>query len=192
MNEQDPVDGTDHRAAASAAPISDRYPRQLLRQVKDTEFSAFYQSNLSALVGFLVMNGASVHTAADIAQEAMTDAYHCWDGIDHPKPWVYRAVSRALARRIASVENLVEQVPEPTSLVPQSDAVTEWETGHDILPVLRRLPPRQRQVLAWTLYGFTPTDIAEQLGLSADAVRANLKKARRAAAAHLETRAEDQ
>lgn len=46
--------------------------------------------------------------------------------------------------------------------------------------------------MAWTLNGFTPTDIADHLGLSAETVRANLKKARRAAVARIEEREEGQ
>ncbi|MFF4402264.1 sigma factor-like helix-turn-helix DNA-binding protein [Streptomyces sp. NPDC001480] len=84
------------------------------------------------------------------------------------------------------------RTPEPTSLLARPDAIAEWETRHDALPLLRRLPPRQRQVLSWTLAGFTPTDIADHLGLSAETVRANLKKARRTAAAYLKGREEEQ
>ncbi|WP_159049039.1 RNA polymerase sigma factor [Streptomyces sp. NRRL B-3648] len=126
-----------------------------------------------------------MHTAADIAQEVMTDAYRNWSNITHPKAWVHAAASRALARKIATVEEPVEEVPEPTSLLARPDAIAEWETRHDILPLLRSLPPRQRQVMAWTLADFTPTDIADHLGLSTENVRANLMKARRTMAAHL-------
>ncbi|MET9444407.1 sigma factor-like helix-turn-helix DNA-binding protein [Streptomyces sp. NPDC006610] len=94
--------------------------------------------------------------------------------------------------RIASVEEPVDEVPEPTSLLARPDAIAEWEATHDVLPVLRSLPPRQRQILAWTLAGFTPTDIAELLGLRAETVRANLMKARRSAAAYLTAREEEQ
>jgi DNA-directed RNA polymerase specialized sigma24 family protein len=76
-------------------------------------------------------------------------------------------------------------------LLARPDAIEEWETRHDTLPMLRSLPPRQRQVLAWSLAGFTPGDIAEHLDLPADTVRANLRKARRAAAAYLKAREEE-
>jgi RNA polymerase sigma-70 factor (ECF subfamily) len=46
--------------------------------------------------------------------------------------------------------------------------------------MIEQLPPRQRQVLAWTYDGATPTEIAEALQISPDAVRANLHKARAA------------
>ncbi|MFI8194872.1 RNA polymerase sigma factor [Streptomyces sp. NPDC085946] len=158
----------------------------------DEEFSAFYRAHIRPLTAFLISHGAGVHVAAEIAQETMTDAYRCWESITHPKAWVYKAASRALIRKVASVEEPVEQVPEPTSLLPHTDAIAEWEARYDALPLLRSLPPRQRQVMAWTLAGFTPTDIADHLSLSAETVRASLLKARRAAAAYLRTREEEQ
>ncbi|MBT2225658.1 hypothetical protein KLK06_07315 [Nonomuraea sp. NEAU-A123] len=51
--------------------------------------------------------------------------------------------------------------------------------------MLRGLPHRQRQVLAWTFSGYTPAEIADQLGMTPNAVSASLKKARRAAIKHL-------
>jgi hypothetical protein len=84
-------------------------------------------------------------------------------------------------RRASDVrEDPVDQLPEPTSLLPQPDAIAEWEARHDMLQLVKKLPCRQRQVLAWTLSSYTPSEIAEQLGLTSEAVRASLKKARRA------------
>ncbi|MFF7647119.1 sigma factor-like helix-turn-helix DNA-binding protein [Streptomyces canus] len=155
------------------------------------EFSAFYRDTIRLLTGFLIHQGASGHVAADIAQQTMEDSWRCWSGIKHPKAWVYKAASRALVRKVASLEELVEEVPEPTALLPRPDAFAEWEAQHDMLPLLRTLPPRQRQVLAWALSGFTPADIADQLGLPAETIRASLRKARRAAAAYLAAREEE-
>ncbi|MGW2787032.1 RNA polymerase sigma factor [Streptomyces populi] len=188
MSNHDPADSTD-RPAVAPEPPGQRHP---VREPKDADFAAFYRENIRPLTGFLINHGASVQSAADIAQEVMTDAYRNWERITHPKAWVHKAASRALVRSIASVEEPVDDVPEPTSLVPRPDAIAEWEAQHDALPLLRSLPMKQRQVLAWTLAGFTPTDIADHLGLPAENVRANLKKARRAAAAYLKAREEEQ
>jgi RNA polymerase sigma-70 factor (ECF subfamily) len=191
VSTHDAADGTDRPATApkTAGPPGQRHNA---RQHTDDAFSAFYRTHIRPLVAFLINHGAGVQTAADIAQEVMTDAYRRWTGITHPKAWVHTAASRALVRKIASVEEPVEEVPESTSLLARPDAIAEWETRHDVLPLLRSLPPRQGQVLAWTLAGFTPTDIADRLGLTADNVRANLMKARRAAAAYRNAREEEQ
>ncbi|MFE4492462.1 RNA polymerase sigma factor [Streptomyces niveus] len=162
-----------------------------VRLASDAEFSSFYRGTIRELTGFLINQGAALPVAADIAQDTMTKAYRRWTDIRQPRAWVHTVASRALIRRIADLrEDPVGQLPEPTSLLAVTDPVTEWETQYDALRLLTVLPPRQRQVLAWTLNGFTPSEIAEHLGLTAEAVRASLKKARRTAAAHLRNRGE--
>ncbi|MFJ5546453.1 hypothetical protein [Streptomyces sp. NPDC093225] len=39
----------------------------------------------------------------------------------------------------AGAEQLVQEVPEPTSLLIDLDAMTEWETRHDLLPLVKQL-----------------------------------------------------
>uniref|UniRef100_UPI003F499906 RNA polymerase sigma factor n=1 Tax=Streptomyces chartreusis TaxID=1969 RepID=UPI003F499906 len=186
MSENTPADGGD-------GPAIEPVTRHRVRNEADEEFSAFYRSTIRPLVAFLINQGAAVHVAADIAQDTMTSAYRRWSELHTPRPWAYKVASRALVRKFATIdEEPVEEIPEPTSLLARPDAIGEWETRHDALPLLRSLPPRQRQVLAWTLAGFTPADIAEHLALPGDTVRANLRKARRAAAAYLKAREEEQ
>ncbi|MEW2522402.1 sigma-70 family RNA polymerase sigma factor [Actinacidiphila alni] len=91
----------------------------------------------------------------------------------------------------AFVRGTVDEVPEPTSLLPHPDAYADWEDQHMSLALLRSLPPRQRQVLAWTLDGYAPAKIAEQLSMTSEAVRAGLKKARLAAVRYLAARKDD-
>ncbi|MFF8868036.1 sigma-70 family RNA polymerase sigma factor [Streptomyces sp. NPDC015139] len=153
---------------------------------KDEEFSAFYRETVRMLIGFLINQGASLADASDISQTAMASAYQRWSEINNHRSWVFTVAARALVRKIADVrEDPVDEIPEPTSLTPRPDAVIEWECQHYALSVIRNLPARQRQVLAWTLSDFTPVEIAEQLGMSPEAVRASLKKARRAATARI-------
>ena len=51
--------------------------------------------------------------------------------------------------------------------------------------MLDLLPLRQRQVMAWTLDGYTPAQIADELQITAEAARSSLKKARRTLATYL-------
>ncbi|RKN05397.1 RNA polymerase sigma factor [Streptomyces radicis] len=172
---------TDHER-----PVEDPALREAQREALVEEFSAFYRATVPGLVGFLVNQGATLSVAADVAQETLIKAYQRWSDLDNPRAWAHRVASRALIRRIAEVrEEPVERVPEPTSLLPRPDAAAEWETRHDILRALVQLPYRQRQVMAWTLGGYTPAEIAEELGMTPEAVRASLLKARRAAVAQL-------
>jgi DNA-directed RNA polymerase specialized sigma24 family protein len=62
-----------------------------------------------------------------------------------------------LARHIARVEeDPAEEIPEHSSLLPSLTNVTAWEQQHEVLRLLDLLPPRQRQVMAWTLEGSSP------------------------------------
>ena len=159
----------------------------------DEDFSAFYRETTKKLIGFLVNHGATLPMAADITQDTMAKAYGRWIELREPRAWVHTVASRAYIREATKVrEDPVDQVPEPTSLLPRPDAVAEWETRHDTLQLVKKLPYRQRQVLAWTLSGYTPAEIAEQLELTPEAVRASLKKARRAIAGHITQGQEEQ
>ncbi|MGD0556307.1 MAG: sigma-70 family RNA polymerase sigma factor [Streptosporangiaceae bacterium] len=153
-------------------------------------FSAFYRESLPGLVAFLMYQGATLADASDLAQEAMTDAFRSWDVIEYPKAWTRRVASRAFLRELSRAEDPVGDMPELGALLREGEVI-DWEERHEVLRLMRLLPPRQRQVLAWYFDGFKPAEIAAELGLSSDVVRANLKKARRAIAAHLASREED-
>jgi RNA polymerase sigma factor (sigma-70 family) len=144
------------------------------------------------LVVFLVWQGANFADAANIAQETMTAAYRRWSEIDHPKAWARTAASRQLARHIASIEEDPVEPPEHNSLLPDSIDMRTWEQRHTILAALNHLSPRQRQVMAWTLDGYAPAEIASDLHISFDTVRANLTQGRRALTAYLGTTGDQQ
>ena len=97
----------------------------------------------------------------------------------------FRVITYRLRDEAEEMETLVAELPEPTSLVPIPDALVELEARHEMLQILKTLPPRQRQVLFLTLQSFTPMEIAEQLELEPATIRAHLMRARRAAAAQL-------
>jgi RNA polymerase sigma-70 factor (ECF subfamily) len=149
----------------------------------ETEFRAFYLETTKQLVAFLILQGARLHDAADIAQDTMTLAYRRWDTIDHPRAWSYRVASRALIRKLSSVHE--EPVAEPHNPLLRAPGVEHWEQHQDVARMLARLPGRQRQVMAWTLSEYTPAEIANELGMTSDAVRASLYQARRALRAYL-------
>lgn len=153
-----------------------------------TAFSTFYRAFAPDLVGFLIWQGARPADAAEIAQEAMTAAFRSWGSIDSARAWTRRVASRAYARRIASVEeDLVAEIPEARSpLVSDPSALDSVVGRHEVLRLLALLPPRQRQVMAWTVDGFAPGEIAEELKMEPEAVRSSLYKARRTLAQHLD------
>jgi RNA polymerase sigma-70 factor (ECF subfamily) len=86
-------------------------------------------------------------------------------------------------RRTAEVvEYPIPEMPEHATALLRITDVVAWEQNHDVLRMLDRLPARQRQVLAWTVDGYAPAEIAAELQMTPEAVRASLLKARRALA----------
>ncbi|ROO61867.1 RNA polymerase sigma-70 factor (ECF subfamily) [Micromonospora sp. Llam0] len=147
-------------------------------------YSAFYRAEVKALVNFLLWMGAGLADATDIAQETMIEAYQSWPSIRHPRAWTRRVASRRYGRRQFGQEVITE--PELLSpLLSASADLCAWEQRHDVLRLLAMLPWRQRQVMAWTFDGYQPQEIAVELEITPEAVRASLKLARRALAEHL-------
>lgn len=152
----------------------------------EAAFSAFYRQFVPNLVAFLVWQGARLPNAADLAQLAMIKAYKHWSEIQHPEAWTRRVASRELARHIASVEeDPAAEIAEHSSLLQPLTNVAAWEQRQEVLRLLELLPPRQRQVMAWTLDGYSPSEIADQLQITAEAVRSSLMKGRRTLAKSL-------
>lgn len=150
---------------------------------RDTEFAVFYRRSVPRLVGFLIWLGVPPADAADVTQETMIKAHRCWDEIEAPEAWVRRVASRQWAAHVARIrESPVDPLPEHNSLLPEPTSIDLVDQRHDILRLLGKLPPRQRQVLAWHLDGYSGPEIAEELMTTPEAVRTNLKKARQAVA----------
>lgn len=177
-----PVPKAGTAAAARSAATSTR---------GEHEFARFYRDHIGRLAAYLIYQGAAAHLAADIAQDAMITVYQRWPEIRSPKAYIWTVAYRAFIRHaLNDSEQPVGEVPEPAALLPRPGETEAWLQEQHVIHVLRALPPRQRQVLALTVDGWTPVDIAELLGLDAAAVRSNLKKARRNAAEHRRTREE--
>jgi RNA polymerase sigma factor (sigma-70 family) len=163
-----------HVSEADDAPAAeDHAPIEL--------FTMFYNQSVPRLMAFLVWQGASVPDAADCVHEAMIRAYRRWSTIDQRHAWCRRVASRLYARRLASLEEPIADTETAGSpLVAANTDLDSFEQRHHVLPVLEQLPLRQRQLMAWTYDGCTPTEIAKELKITPEAVRSSLKKARTA------------
>jgi RNA polymerase sigma factor (sigma-70 family) len=156
------------------------------------DFVEGYRTIVPRLVGFLRYQGVPLADAADVVQETMISAYPQWNRITHHEAWARRVASRVWARRLARLEFVpTSGLSEATPLLRIDGDIAEWEQRHDVIAILDQLPSRQRQVLAWTLDGHSPREIAAELKMTPEAVRSSLKLARRAVAALLTSGAND-
>ncbi|GAB3902145.1 RNA polymerase sigma factor [Kibdelosporangium lantanae] len=160
-----------------------------VHETDTAEFERFYREMMKPLVSFLIVQGATVTEAADAAQDTMIKAFRKWHNITHPRAWIYRVASRTFIRlRVDHPETPVDPPPHPPVL--RGSAIDGWELHYDLVRALSHLPSRQRQVMAWTLAGYAPAEIADELCLPAPTVRQHLYLARHALSARL-TREEE-
>ncbi|HZD15052.1 MAG TPA: sigma-70 family RNA polymerase sigma factor [Pseudonocardiaceae bacterium] len=152
------------------------------QSIEVVEFSKFYMENVPRLIAFLVCQGVSVIDAADCVQETLIDALPpVWATLDYPYAWCRRVAHRkaydlAQRRREAPVAD-PELVGSP--LVAAGLNVEYFESDHEFLRWLAQLNGgKQREILAWTYDGATPTEIAAELDMDPATVRSTLRNAR--------------
>jgi RNA polymerase sigma factor (sigma-70 family) len=143
------------------------------------DFSACYAREMSSLVWFVMSLGADAHRAADVAQSAFAEAFAVWDRIQHPTAWLRRVAGRLYYRHLLPHETSVGEVPDRQGPLSAAGAVELHDEARVVLAALADLPPKQRQVMAWTIDGFSPAEIARELDVDPAAVRQSLAKARR-------------
>jgi RNA polymerase sigma-70 factor (ECF subfamily) len=129
-------------------------------------FDAFFADDFPRLVGFLISLGYEPGLAQDVAAETMLKTHERWQEIEQPRAMrdldgVRRAVEGGWLSPVAG--------HDPTRIV---EARLQREQ------LLKALPDRQREVMAWTFDDFEPTEIADALGLPPETVRSNLRHAR--------------
>lgn len=127
--------------------------------------------------------------AEDAAQEAFLKAYKSlkdFRGEAAFLTWIYRiAYNQCLTLRSQSArrKSQLEKVKEDThaaSLPLAGDSLVE--KTESALAILEVLPNDYRQVIVLRLDGFHYQEIAEMMGVSVDAVKAKLRRARRSVA----------
>ena len=144
-----------------------------------TDFAGCYAQELPGLIWFAISLGADPHRAADVAQSAFAEAFGAWEGIQYPRAWLRRVAGRLYYRCLDNYETLVEAVPDRQGPLSAGSMAEFRDEARAVLAALADLPPKQRQVMAWSIDGFSPAEIAGELGTDPAAVRQNLAKARK-------------
>lgn len=151
-----------------------------VRMFGDDSFKKFFHAEYRSVIRFLMSTGACRQDAEEAAADAFRDAERQWKSIRAPKAWIRRVAGRKLpetGRRpesAVSLEELGVDAQTASGLEP-AEQVAAIET---VLAALRRLPDKQREVMAWTIDGYTPSEIAEHLHEPAANIRQNIKRAR--------------
>jgi RNA polymerase sigma factor (sigma-70 family) len=174
-----PTDMAARAGSPSAALAADPALGAPARPGAAADFAACYRREMPGVVWFVMSLGASAEEAADAAQSAFAAAFAAWETIRYPAAWARRVAQRAYYRQAVSREIPVETAPDRAGPLSVSAAVEFHDEAREVLAALAELPARQRQVMAWYVDGFSPAEIARQLGADPAAVRQNLAKARK-------------
>ena len=153
-----------------------------LEPVNTADIGAFYEREMPRLVLFVtVSTGLDVHAAADVAQAAFEKALPRWRTLRNPRAWLYRVAQREALARCEAVrrEVPVDVVPDWPDQMSAALAAELRAEQREVMAHLRGLPPKQRQVMTWTLAGFGDAEIGAALELSTDAVKQSRYYARR-------------
>ncbi|MEU4249284.1 sigma-70 family RNA polymerase sigma factor [Amycolatopsis sp. NPDC026612] len=138
------------------------------------EFDAFFRADFPSLVAFLCKAGFEVEPARDVAAEVMLHALEAWPTLEDPRAWVRRAAGRLLdVPGEARADWTLAGDPREDE---QLAGLVEQHAG--LIDLLASLPGKQRTVLAWSLDGFTPAQIAEALRIAPATVRSTLRHVR--------------
>lgn len=154
-----------------------------LEGVDFAEIAALYDQEMPRLVLFIktLSNNLDDHAAADIAHTTFEKALPRWGSIRNPKAWLYAVAHNEVKARGKALQQEIITSTVPEQAGELSAALTaEWRAEQRaVAEELKILAPKQQQVMAWTLADFTDAEIADALGMTADAVRQNRHKAKR-------------
>ncbi|MEU1224696.1 RNA polymerase sigma factor [Streptomyces microflavus] len=171
---------------AQARPQTGQEPDSLpIQESHKIEIEEFYNSEIPRLINFLKNKTDSKTQAEDIAQEATIQLVKNWEKVEHPKAWIYRVANNILYRKARGQfhREILTADQIETAIESPIDSITE---SSDIIQVLKELPERQRQVLAWTLAGYSSSEISEILEVEQSTVRSTIRHARAYLARRLE------
>jgi RNA polymerase sigma factor (sigma-70 family) len=121
--------------------------------------------------------------AEDVAQEALARAHLRWGALrDRPEGWVVTVATNLAIDRHRRRRRVSSLVNEPLVLVDM------YQTERiDLARALRRLPRRQREVVALRyLADWSELDVAAALGVSAGAVKSHASRGLSALRHHLD------
>ena len=146
------------------------------------EFDEFFRATYPRLIAFLVRLGASRDEADDAASQAFMTVYQRWSDIEARDAYLFAVGRQTWYRQMTRTRREIDVAP--AQLWSLADPAPDRSDTQHVLGLLRRLPPGQRRVMAWSLDGYTPDEIAKILKLSVATVRSNLRHARNALKQH--------
>jgi RNA polymerase sigma factor (sigma-70 family) len=173
-------------AAAQAAAT----PAAAARPLAPPGFTEFFRASFRELVKTAMYAGATREEAEDAVAKTLESMLRSWSRIDPTLAYARKAVVnnfiQSKTRGPARVaRRLVERGHVPHQEGAEDRRLAELEARAWLADVLSTLPPAQRKVMQCIADGIDRAAVADQLGMSKEAVRRNLCDARKRLAAEL-------
>ena len=152
-------------------------------------FEAFFEATYRRVFTALSLVTGDRYEAEEITQDAFLKVFERWDrveGLEDPEGYLFRTamnVFRSRYRRAAlAARRTLALAPSAT------DGLAAVEARHEVIRLLRGLPPRARAAIVLTAILDLPAgDAGRMLGIDASTVRALAARAR----SHIKDEAED-
>jgi RNA polymerase sigma-70 factor, ECF subfamily len=163
----------------SAQPIP---PAALAGQFDD--FEALFRRYERSVTGYLWRMVGDDDIACDLAQETFVRAWQHFDELktyEFQQAWLFRVATNLalnhLRGRVASVN--IAELHEDTPQLQLSDHANSLAEREMITQILQELSPRQRSVLVLrSVYGLSCGELGRVLGISFEAAKIALRRAR--------------
>src|SRR5579859_4416514 len=141
------------------------------------DFARFYAESRDDCLRTVLASVGDLDRARELVDEAFARAWASWRKVGrHPAPraWIVRT---ALNAGVSAWRRRRREVPLGAAACP-ADAAAGGLVDRDIMAALRRLPERQRQVIALRLFlDLDTAGTAEVLGIAPGTVTAHLARA---------------
>jgi RNA polymerase sigma factor (sigma-70 family) len=166
------------KGLAQATPT----PRAEHRATPPEGFTDFFRARYRELLRAAMYAGATRHEADEATATAMKELLRRWGELDDPLAYARRAVvSNFVKEKTRNLDRVRRRQVEQhagTAEGRKDPGLTVWEDRQWVIQLLDSLPAGQRNVMAFIVDGFTPTEIAALLGRSPAAIRQSLRDAR--------------
>ncbi|WP_182376497.1 SigE family RNA polymerase sigma factor [Nocardioides sp. WS12] len=150
----------------------------------DAAFAAFVAARLPHLLKLGRALTGDDQRGADLVQDALERTLLRWKRVDDPEAFV----RRAMVNRSVSVWRKVRRERPLTDRGDGGPSAADRPFDHELLAAVRRLPPRQRAVIALRYYeDLTEAQTAEVLGCSVGTVKSQAHRAMAALRVQLPT-----
>jgi RNA polymerase sigma factor (sigma-70 family) len=144
------------------------------------EWAACYRAEMHLVQRYLMhtFNLSNIDDTEDPAHEAFEELFKKWPEVKHPRTWLrtvaFRKMLGHLPKNEVSLDNIIYDPANETA----SARLMLNEEERAARAAISTLPVTQRQVFSMVFDGFSYSEIAEVLGITEDAARKNMERAR--------------